>query len=55
MRYVLYKIYELRVENLSHELQPYIPNLSHERIFILGIYKAWTEQPQELLHEKLCP
>ena len=38
---MLYKIYKLRVENLSHELQG--RNLCHERIFTLEIYKALTE------------
>ena len=38
---MLYKIYKLRVENLSHELQG--RNLCHERIFTLEIYKALAE------------
>ena len=37
---MLYKTYELRVE-LSHELQA--RNLYQERIFKLGVFKAWTE------------
>ena len=38
---MLYKICELKVENLSHELQD--GNLSRVLIFIIGIYKELTE------------
>ena len=40
MRYVLHKIYELPVENLSFDLQD--RNLSREGIFMLAMYIAWT-------------
>ena len=38
---MLYKICELKVENLSHELQD--GNLSRVPIFIIGMYKELTE------------